>query len=69
MNICSSSELFDRSLLSTWKYGRFKNFTKLFFQRAQKLADDVLLLWDVLNYNIFDLAAKILKGVLNLREV
>ena len=63
INVTSTLDLLDASLLLYWKLGKFKKFVKDTFLHFQSLNSDVT--WDSLNFNLLELEASILTGNVN----
>ena len=55
INVTSTLDLLDASLLLYWKLGKFKKFVKDTFLHFQSLNSDVT--WDSLNLNLLELEA------------
>ena len=60
INVTSTLDLLDASLLLYWKLGKFKKFVKDTFLHFQSLNSDVT--WDSLNFNLLELEASVLTG-------
>ena len=63
INITSTLDLLDASLLLYWKLSKFKKFAKDTLLHFQSLNNNFT--WDSLNFNLLKLEASVLTGNLN----
>ena len=62
INISSTTDSIDITMLKYWKCNAFKKFTKSFFFHVQKFGSTTL--WELINLNIFDVETKVLTGAI-----
>ena len=62
INISSTTDSIDKTMLKYWKYTAFKKFTESFFFHVQKFGSTTL--WELINLNIFDVETKVLTGAI-----
>ena len=63
INVCFGTGLLDKSMLTYWKFSKFKKCTKTFFLESQTFFD--INHWGTDNCNIFILETKIMTRTLN----
>ena len=63
INMCSTADLLDKSMLIYWKDAKFKKFVKSSLLQVQKFSN--LTEWNIVNYNIFEVEIKTTTGSLN----
>ena len=63
INISSTTDSLDKTMVMYWKYNAFKKFTKSFFFHVQKFGS--VTLWELMNLNLFDVETKVLRELLN----
>ena len=62
IDISSTTDSIDKTMLKYWKYNAFKKFTKSFFFHVKKLGNTTL--WELIILNIFDVETKVLTGAI-----
>ena len=62
INISSTTDSLDKTMVMYWKYNAFKKFTKSFFFHVQKSGS--VTLWELMNLNLFDVETKVLTGAI-----
>ena len=62
INISSTTDSLDKTMVMYWKYNAFKKFTKSFFFHVQKFGS--VTLWELMNLNLFDVETKVLTGAI-----
>ena len=62
INISSTADSLDKTMVMYWKYNAFKKFTKSFFFHVQKFGS--VTLWELMNLNLFDVETKVLMGAI-----
>ena len=62
INISSTTDSIDKTMLIYWKYNTFKISIKSFFLHIQKFGSATL--WELINLNLFDVEKKVLTGAI-----
>ena len=62
INISSTTDSLDKTMVMYWKYNAFKKFTKSFLFHVQKFGS--VTLWELMNLNLFDVETKVLTGAI-----